>query len=322
MPNLPIRYKPMMTWLNILHRPCRHKMGKRLVGRLSGYALLIAKWGKANKTKSFTKGNQNMKCVKVDLPKEHKEIKIEVFADLHIGSKKCDYKLIQERIKRVAEDENRYCIILGDICNNSIKSSIADCYEEELSPMAQVQKAVRLFEPIKHKVIGITSGNHERRSYKQDGIDLTYFFASELGLADKYDYCACLLFIRFGKAKTHGAGGSHGGKLCYTLYMTHGDGNGGRTIGGKMNGLQRRGQIVDADIIVTGHTHAPASFRDCFYKIDYANSNVSKREQLFVNASATLDYEEYAELYGMKPSSKVSPVITLNGREKMASVVM
>lgn len=263
-----------------------------------------------------------MKCVKVDLPMELAELDIEVFADLHIGSKKCDYKLIQERIKRVAEDEKRYCIIVGDICNNSTKTSIADVYSEELSPMMQIQQAVKLFEPIRHKVIGITSGNHERRSYKTDGIDLTYFFARELRLEHLYDYCACLLFIRFGKMSTHGRGGSHGGKMCYTLYMTHGDGNGGRTIGGKMNGLQRRGQIVDADIVVTGHTHTPATFRDCFYKIDYANSSVSKREQLFVNASATLDYEEYAELYGMKPSSKVSPVIVLDGREKIMNATM
>lgn len=263
-----------------------------------------------------------MKCVKVDLPVEHKEIFIEIFSDLHIGSKKCDYKLIQERIEKVKSDPSRYCIVLGDICNNSTKTSVGDVYEEELTPMQQVQKAVRLFEPIKHKIIGITSGNHERRSYKTDGIDLTYFFASELGLADKYDYCACLLFIRFGKVKTNAKGGSHGGKMCYTLYMTHGDGNGGRTIGGKMNGLQRRGQIVDADVIVTGHTHSPATFRDSFFRIDYQNSSVSQREQLFVNASATLNYEEYAELYGMRPSSNVSPVIVLDGYVKRMNAFM
>ena len=263
-----------------------------------------------------------MKCVKVDLPAEHKEIYIEIFSDLHIGSKKCDYKAIQERIEKVKSDPNRYCIVLGDICNNSTKTSVGDVYEEELTPMQQMQKACSMFEPIKHKIIGITTGNHERRSYKTDGIDLTYFFARELRLEHLYDYCACLLFIRFGKAKGHGAGGSHGGKMCYTLYMAHGDGNGGRTIGGKMNGLQRRGQIVDADVIVTGHTHSPATFRDSFFRIDYQNSSVSQREQLFVNASATLNYEEYTELYGMKPSSKQSPVIVLDGYVKRMNAFM
>ena len=257
-----------------------------------------------------------MRCVKNNLSSDLTSLEIEIFSDLHLGSKKCDYKTIQQRIERVKENENVYAIILGDVLNNSTKTSVGDVYEEELTPMQQVKKATMMFEPIKDKILGICSGNHERRSYKTEGIDLLYFMASELGIADKYDYCSCLLFIRFGN-------GERQRRVCYTLYMTHGDGQGGRTIGGKANGLQRRGQVVDADIVVTGHTHAPLSFRDCFYKIDYQNSNISKKEQLFVNASATLNYEEYAELYGMKPSSVVSPVIVLDGtRKNPAQVVM
>ena len=177
--------------------------------------------------------------------------------------------------------------------------------------MQQVNLATSTFEPIKHKILGVCSGNHERRSYKTDGIDLLYFMCAELGIADRYDYCSCLLFIRVGELTKN-----KNRKACYTLYMTHGDGQGGRTIGGKANGLQRRGQIVDADIVVTGHTHAPITFRDCCYNIDPQNSSFTNKEQLFVNASATLEYEEYAELFGMKPSSKQSPVIILNGHKK------
>lgn len=257
-----------------------------------------------------------MKCVKNDLPSKFRSIEIEIFSDLHLGSKKCDYSAIQQRVERVKNTDNVYAIILGDVLNNSTKTSVGDVYEEELTPMQQVKSSIATFEPIKHKILGICSGNHERRSYKTDGVDLLYFMAAELGLADKYDYCSCLLFIRFGECYK-------GRKACYTLYMTHGDGQGGRTIGGKANGLQRRGQVVDADIIVTGHTHAPLSFRDCFYRIDYPNSTINKKEQIFVNASATLKYEEYAELYGMKPSSVLSPVIILDGvRKKRVQVVM
>lgn len=257
-----------------------------------------------------------MKCIKVDLPTDLESMKIEIFSDLHIGSRKCNYQEIQSRIKKVKDDPNTYCIILGDICNNSTKTSVGDVYEEELTPMKQIQKAVDLFRPISDKIIGITTGNHERRSYKTDGIDLGYFFARELDLVERYDYTACLLFIRVGHHTAHNRVGKNSRQVCYSLYMTHGDGQGGRTIGGKANGLQRRGQIVDADIVVTGHTHSPLSFRDCFYKIDYQNSCVVKKEQLFVNASATLDYEGYAELFGMRPSSTVSPVIVLNGKKK------
>lgn len=261
-----------------------------------------------------------MKCVKVDLPDALTELKIEIFSDMHMGSKKCDYKMIQERVERVRTQENTYAILLGDLINNSTKTSVGDCYEEPLSPMEQMKLATRTFEPIKDKILGLTSGNHERRSYKTDGIDLIYFLAEQLKLTDKYDYCACLLFIRLGHDSRHTKTGKNSRKICYSIYMTHGDGNGGRTIGGKANGLQRRGQIVDADVIVTGHTHAPLSFRDCCYRTDPQNSSVNLKEQLFVNASATLNYEEYAELFGMKPSSKVSPVLTLNGSIKEMSV--
>ena len=253
-----------------------------------------------------------MKCIKVDLPSEFEELKIEIFSDLHIGSKKCNYQLIQERVSKVKNNPNTYCIILGDLINNSTKTSVGDVYEEQLTPMQQIQKAISIFEPIKDKIIGVCSGNHERRSYNTDGIDLLWMFSKELGLESKYDYCSCLLFIRFGKMDGH----HMYKKNIYTLYMTHGDGQGGRTIGGKANGLQRRGQIVDADIVVTGHTHAPLTFRDCYYQINYGTSSVKKMEQLFINASSTLEYEQYSELYGMKPSSTISPVIVLNGHKK------
>lgn len=263
-----------------------------------------------------------MKCIKVDLPEDLKSAKIELFSDLHLGSKKCNYTEIQERVKSVKENENTYALILGDLLNNSTKSSVGDVYEEELTPMQQVNLAIRTFEPIKDKILGICSGNHERRSYKTDGVDLLYFMASELGVADRYDYSACLMFVRLGHNNRSNKQGERSRKMCYTIYMTHGDGQGGRTIGGKANGLQRRGQIVNADIVITGHTHSPLSFRDCCFEIDYQNSSYHKKEQLFVNASATLDYEEYAELYGMPPSSIISPKIILNGTKKEFSVKM
>ncbi len=102
--------------------------------------------------------------------------------------------------------------------------------------------------------------------------------------------------------------------------MTHGTGTGGRTIGGKANGLERRGQIVDADIVCTGHTHQAVTFRETSYKVDPQNNSAYLKEQVFVNASSTLDYEKYAEKFGMKPSSKISPLIVLDGHVKQVLV--
>lgn len=268
-----------------------------------------------------------MNCVLQDLGDEPRNITIEIFSDLHIGSTKCDYDEIIRRVKLVEEDPNKYCVILGDVINNTTKTSVGDVYEEPVSPMNQIKKAVDIFRPIKDKILGVTTGNHERRTYKQDGIDLGYFFCRELGIEDCYDYAGVVIFVRFGKKKRsfnyrtrkdgtkplNRARGTNCGSITYSMYITHGDGGCGRTVGGKMNALSRRGDMIDTDIVVMGHTHLPATFRECSWKTDNIHKCITQHEQVFVNASATLDHEEYAEIYGMAPSSKRSPVIGLRG---------
>lgn len=259
-----------------------------------------------------------MKSVKIDLPIELDGIDIEIFSDMHLGSKKCDFKTIQERVNKVKENQNTYCIIVGDVLNNSTKTSVGDVYEEQLTPMQQVKQAISIFEPIKDKILGCVSGNHERRSYKTDGIDLLYFMCSELGISDRYDFASCLLFIRLGKSKVCISKGKFR-KVLYTLYMTHGSA-GGRTVGAKANYLERLSGNINADIIVVGHTHTPLNFPIQTICVDEQNSGFYMKEQYLVNASSTLNYEEYAELYGMRPSSKKSPTILLNGKKKEVKV--
>lgn len=253
-----------------------------------------------------------MKLIQANLPTDRDKIEIELFSDLHIGSKKCNMKLINERIDRVKNNDNVYCVLLGDIVNNSTRTSVGDVYDEPLSPMEQMKLAATLFEPIKDKILAITAGNHERRSYRNDGTDLTWFLARQLGCEDKYDYAACVLLVKFGKRSSSPK--AHVRQNTYSLYLSHGDGQGGITMGAKANGLQRRGSIIDADVIVTGHTHAPMTFRQMSYKINTHGNYpaITEFEQVFVNAASTLNYEEYAEIRGMKPNSITSPVIVLH----------
>lgn len=271
---------------------------------------------------------QTMKSIKVILPNKS-DIRIIPFADLHLGSSKCNLDLIQKQIEKVKNDENTFAIIVGDLINNSTKTSVGDVFTEVLNPMEQMKLAVDLFEPIKEKILAITAGNHERRSYKNDGTDLGWFFANSLGLGDRYDYVAPLLFLKVGYCNGHN---THNGKnqcasskdrkWMYTIYITHGDGANGRLVGGKANSLERRGAVVDADVIITGHTHQPLTFKQTTYVIDRSNYKVDEREQTFVNCASTLNYEGYAELYGMRPSSTAQPEIILGGARKEVKVVV
>ena len=65
-----------------------------------------------------------MKCIKIDLPREVKTIKIYVISDWHIGSPKTNYKVMEEMVKAIKEDDEAYCILNGDLIDNSTKDSV------------------------------------------------------------------------------------------------------------------------------------------------------------------------------------------------------
>ena len=109
-----------------------------------------------------------MDCVKISLSRDIEMIELHTLADLHIGDAHCDYDLVERRIEYIKNAPNAYCIINGDICDNATKTSIGDTYAQVFNPMGQIEKAVTLFTPIKDKILGISIGNHESRSYNKN----------------------------------------------------------------------------------------------------------------------------------------------------------
>ena len=123
-----------------------------------------------------------MKKIIIDLPRELSSVELHIFADEHLGDMCCDVKRLLQRIEYVKNTPNAYCILNGDIIDNATKTSIGDTYTQELNPMNQLERAVEIFEPIKDKVLCITHGNHENRTYKSEGINLSALLARQLGL--------------------------------------------------------------------------------------------------------------------------------------------
>ena len=209
-----------------------------------------------------------MKAIKVNLPRDIKTAEIHIFADLHIGDNHCDILGIKNRIEAVKNNKNAYCILNGDIINNATKTSVSDSYAEELSPMEQIERFVEIFEPIKNKIIAITSGNHENRTYNKEGIDITQICAKQMGLEDRYSKTGAIIFLRIGdkKGKTH-----KDQQVCYMIYSTHGSG-GGRKEGAKAIRLADMSNIIDADIYIHSHTHLPMVIKEAYYRTDSKNS--------------------------------------------------
>ncbi len=248
-----------------------------------------------------------MKAIRCDLPFAE-VIEVHPMADLHIGDSQSDFKLIMERIEHIKNTSNAYCILDGDLMDSAIASSIGDTYGANLQPMEQLKKCVKIFEPIKDKILAVLPGNHENRVYKSDGLDITEIMCSQLGIPEKYSPTTALLFIRFGRQSSQ----RHFRPQLYTVYVTHGSG-GGRREGGKVNRLADLASIVDADCYCHAHTHLPLIFKESFFRVSGANSSVALVDKLFVNTAAALNYGGYGDKQGYKPASKSSPVIYFDG---------
>jgi hypothetical protein len=187
--------------------------------------------------------------------------------------------------------------------------------------MEQLARAVEIFSPIADKCLCLTHGNHENRTARSEGINLSALLASQLGLHERYTSTSALLFVRLGeeasgRKETNGSGNVR--KICYSIYALHGSG-GGRKEGGKINRLADMAAIIDADVYIHSHTHLPIIMKQAFYRTDVRNSTVGIAEKLFVNTASNLDYDgSYGEYGAYKPNSKDTPVIYLNGRKKSA----
>lgn len=252
---------------------------------------------------------QDMKTIKIDIP-INRDIEIHLFADEHIGDKLSDITRLKKRIEEVANKPNAFAILNGDLMNNALLNSPSDTYAEVYSPMEQVRLAAELFQPIKDKILCVTSGNHEWRTKKDTDIDITYFMCAELGISDKYTSESALVFVRFGHSDRNRP-------IAYSIYVNHGSG-GGRADGGKINKLLAMASIIDADVYIHSHTHLPAIVKKDFFRTSWMNSSVDQITRLFVNTASNLSYGGYGERGEFTPSSKDTPTIYLANRKKKA----
>ena len=254
-----------------------------------------------------------MKTINVKIP-QFNEIELVLFADEHNGNEHFDRSVLEQKIDYVKNHENAFALLNGDIMEVATKNSVSSVYKAT-DPMTQIREIVELFEPIKDKILAITTGNHEARTERESGIDISELVARQFGIFDRYAEDGAVLFVRVGR------GGSHGRPICYTIYFTHGSG-GGRLAGGKINRLLSLASIVDADVYVHSHTHTPAIVRQSFYRADVHNNSVAPVDKLFVNTGSALHYGGYGQRAGFIPSSNKTPIIYLNGRVKDATATV
>lgn len=251
------------------------------------------------------------------------DISILPLADLHLGDRHCDEKLIRDSIDLVLKTPGMYTILDGDLMNTAIAGSRSDVYTETLTPQEELQRCVELFKPLADagKILAVLPGNHESRISRSVGVDMTALMCEQLGIGHLYSPTSALVYLRFGDVKhadKDRSGKTTQRKLTYSIYVRHGNG-GGKRAGGKINTLEDMAKTITADVYLSGHTHMPASFRQNHIVCNPQNLTVSQKEQLFVNTASFLDWSgSYGDAGGFQPNSKKMPVITLSATEHLA----
>jgi len=257
------------------------------------------------------------KILVADLSSEFECIELYPVADVHVGAQEFKEKEFLAFVDYVAKTDNAYVILLGDLINNAIKSSVNNVYNETMSPQQQKLWIVENLKPIAHKILAMTDGNHERRSKKETDNNITQDIAMMLGIQDKYQENDIKLKVRFGNWKGH-----QPKKLAYNIYATHGF-SVGRRIGGVMNNLELSAlNYENVDVYIIAHAHKKAVYKNTAFLFDDRNNNVIERERYFVLTSSWTGYSGYAKQKMLIPNAYGTVKITLSGIEKKVSVEM
>lgn len=258
--------------------------------------------------------------IKAELSRDLDYIEIHILSDWHIGDVNCKMDEIRAEIEEIKNKPNAFAICNGDLMNNATKSSISDFYAETMTPQDQVDMLVELLSPIKDKILMITRGNHEARTNRESGVDLSAVIAGMLGCLPKYSQDGGVLFVRFGhenRGRKDRSGKPR--RQQYTIYVTHGAG-GGRKEGAKAIRLADMASIVDTDVYVHSHTHLPMVMKQAYFRINLQKAVIEPVEKLFVNSAGKLDYGGYGQSKEFKPNSTSNPVIVLNGTKREVGV--
>lgn len=242
----------------------------------------------------------------------HEFIYLIPISDLHIGDIYFNEKKFLHLRDYIVQNSNVFVILLGDIFNSATKNSVSDIYSEIKNPQEAKKYAYNMFKPMKDKILGIVSGNHEQRIWRESGSDISEDLALLLGC--EYNREGLFLNIKVGNYKNNG-------KVNYTVYCTHGSG-GGTTVGAKANVMEKTSKIVLADIYIIGHIHGKHSFDDEYIVPDVRHKRLEKIRRLYVGGASFLEWGGYSEQKLMKPYSTGSPKIVLDGTKKEFHVII
>jgi len=201
--------------------------------------------------------------------------------DAHYGCQGHRQQKFQKYLKWIAETPGLYVILGGDLMDNALDDGRGMSYDQWVPPQFQLDDMTEMLAPIAHRVLTMFPGNHEWRTYKKTGIDISKILANRLKIP--YHTGPVLLSILAGENK-------------YTVYAYHGFTRPG-TKGGQLNSAMKPMKWIDADFFLSGHTHEALVSEDTTLRENAQDGSLDFRPRWTV---ITQSFMGWLETYGYR----------------------
>jgi hypothetical protein len=235
------------------------------------------------------------------------EIFLYPIGDIHIGEKCFDAESrdkLQGYVNFIKRTPNAYAFLMGDLVNCATLDSPGGPFAQDMDLNKQIHEVVRILEPIKGKILGAISGNHEERLEKYNGYNPTISVCDQLGIY--YFGYSGVIFLRLG------CKGNHSPRATFVGYLHHTTGGGG-TIGGKMNRVDKLRDVMEGcDFLCGAHNHMLGCAHVCIKRANPTLGKIETIRQMLVDTGGYLNYNDsYAEMKQLPPVKIGSPRLHL-----------
>ena len=248
-----------------------------------------------------------------------KQLLIIPISDVHYGNPLFSALHFRKTIRFIKDTPNAFGILNGDLIESNLRTSKGDIYKQVGTPQDQMEWIIKELTPIKKKLLGMTTGNHEGRIYDSIGFDVSKEIASVLEIP--YRPVGMLLKISFGLGNDRVADRP----FTYFIYFTHGYG-GARTKAAKAVKVERLGTWVHADAYIMAHDHVVNVAPDVYLMPDprtrhdeetgFEIGTVKAHRKMLIKSNAYLKFGGYSEMGGFPPVDLEIPIIKLAGTGK------
>ena len=242
--------------------------------------------------------------IKVDLKDRDTAIIVPI-GDVHYGAVEHNNAEFRSFIDMVNNRDDVYVILVGDLINNSLRTSVANPFDETVRPDFQIDYMVDALYPIRKKIIGSVSGNHEYRTKKTADIDISRTIMKELGRDDYHRSNVAYLDVQLGrKENEQGKRKSKVPKQEWIIGVTHGSA-GGR-VGNSVNKAEDFWYAhSDLDALIMGHTHKGSITRPS--RLDIREEGVYTEPGVCIVTESWQEYGGYALRYRLSPAEACFP---------------